>query len=77
MAAGQSRRGSLLEALANVVLGWGVAVLANLAVLPAFGLPVTPGQAAGIGAAFSAISLCRSYVLRRIFERFGKQNGTD
>lgn len=65
---GQTRLGSLVEALVNVGIGWGVAVLANLVVLPWWGLPVSLSQAAGIGAAFSAISVCRSYALRRLFE---------
>lgn len=72
MSEGQTRLGSLVEALANVVLGWLVAVLANLVVLPAFGLPVSLRQAAGIGLAFAAVSVARSYCLRRLFERFGK-----
>ncbi|WP_425537538.1 DUF7220 family protein [Phaeobacter gallaeciensis] len=75
MSKGQGRLGSLAEAALNTVLGWFVAFLANLVVLPLFGLPVTPGKAAGIGVAFAGVSLARSYFLRRIFERFGKRNG--
>jgi hypothetical protein len=67
MPGGQSRLASILEALANIVVGVGVAFIANLMILPAFGLPVSLGQAAGISAAFTAVSLVRSYVLRRIF----------
>ncbi len=65
----QTRRGSALEAAANVAVGYGVAVALNLAVLPLFGLPVTGGQAAGVAAIFTAVSLARSYVLRRLFNR--------
>ena len=72
---GQSKRGSLVEAALNTFLGWFVAFLANLAILPWFGLPVTPGKAAGIGVAFAVVSLVRSYLLRRLFERFGKRHG--
>jgi len=64
---GQARLWSAFEALANVAFGLGVAFCANLIILPAFGLPVDLGQAAGISAAFTAVSLARSYVLRRIF----------
>lgn len=34
-----------------------------------FGLPVNAGQAAGIGLAFTGISIARSYLLRRAFNR--------
>ena len=67
MSSGQSRAGSLLEAGANVLIGWAVAVAANLVVLPTFGLPVTMGQAAGIAVAFAGVSLLRSYAIRRFF----------
>lgn len=65
----QTRTGSLVESLANVAIGYLVAVAANLAFLPAFGYPVTTGDAFGIGLVFTAISLARSYLLRRLFER--------
>ena len=69
MSSGQTRRGSLAEAAANTILGLGVAFVANLLVLPVFGLPVSASKAAGISAVFVAVSLVRSYCLRRLFER--------
>lgn len=69
---GQSRWWSLLEANANVVVGFGVNYVANLTVLPWFGFHVRPGQALGIGLVFTAISLVRSYALRRWFEGVGR-----
>lgn len=65
----QSRTMSLVEAVANVVVGYLVAVAANIVVLPAFGLHASVGAFAAIGGIFTAISLARSYVLRRLFER--------
>ena len=65
----QPRRHSLIEALANVAVGYGINVVANLAVLPLFGLAVSAADAAGIGVVFTGISLARSYVLRRAFNR--------
>ncbi len=64
----QTRRGSLIEAAVNVLIGVGVGFAANLVVLPAFGYPVRAIDAAGMSAAFTAISLVRSYVVRRLFE---------
>ena len=45
----QSRLMSLVEALANVVVGYGVAVLVQIVLFPVFGLDVTFRQNLGIG----------------------------
>jgi uncharacterized membrane protein (DUF485 family) len=63
----QTRLGSLIEALANVVIGFGINWAANLMILPLFGFHVTGAQAFGIGLFFTAISIARSYALRRWF----------
>ena len=63
----QTRLGSLIEALANVVIGFGINWVANMAILPLFGFHVTGAQAFGIGVFFTVISIARSYVLRRWF----------
>jgi hypothetical protein len=65
---GQSRRMSLVEAVANVVVGYAVAVLTQIIVFPLFGLQVSLVDNLAIGVAFTAISLARSFVLRRVFE---------
>ena len=64
----QSRLMSLLEALTNVVVGYGVAVGTQLLVFPLFGLEATLRQSLGIGAVFTLVSLVRGYLLRRAFE---------
>ena len=64
----QSRRMSLVESLANVAVGYGVAVLAQMAVFPLFGMTVSIGDNLLIGLAFTAVSIARSYCLRRVFE---------
>jgi hypothetical protein len=65
----QSRLMSLVEALTNVVVGFGFAVLTQIAIFPIFGLSVSLGQNLNIGAIFTGVSILRSYVLRRLFER--------
>ena len=69
----QTRLGSFAEAWANIAVGFGINFTANLIVLPWFGFKVTPTDAFGIGVVFTAISLARSYVLRRWFNglKFG------
>jgi hypothetical protein len=64
----QSRRQSLIEASANVVVGYALAVLTQIVVFPWFGLRVSLGDNLAIGAMFVMISLLRSYTLRRLFE---------
>ena len=64
----QSRRMSLIEALTNVGVGYGVAVLTQLVVFPLFGIHATSGEHLGIGFLFTITSVARSYALRRAFE---------
>ena len=64
----QSRLMSLVEAMANVVVGYGVAVVTQMLVFPLFGLGATLRQSLGIGAIFTLVSLVRGYLLRRAFE---------
>ena len=64
----QSRVMSLVEAVANVVVGYGVAVVTQILIFPVFGLRTTLAQNLKLGAAFSAVSIARSFALRRLFE---------
>ena len=63
----QSHWHSLLEAHANVAVGFGINYLANLYLLPLWGFEVRASQALGMGVVFTGVSLVRSYVLRRVF----------
>lgn len=65
----QSRRGSALEAVTNVVVGFGINFTANAALFPLFGWAISVEQNLTLGAAYTAISLLRGYVLRRCFNR--------
>jgi len=65
----QTRRQSLLESCANIAIGMGVAFAGQLIVFPALGLDVRLDQNVAITIAFTAISLARSYLLRRLFNR--------
>ena len=63
----QSRLMSALEAFCNILVGYLVAVAANLVVLPLFGYAVSLLDGFAIGLIFTLISLMRSYLLRRLF----------
>lgn len=73
----QSRTMSLVEAVANVVVGFGVALVTQMATFPLFGLQVSVGDNVLIGSLFTAVSVVRSFMLRRLFEsvRARKQSG--
>lgn len=64
----QSRLLSLVEAITNVVVGYAVAVLTQLTVFPLFGIEAALDEHLAIGLVFVAVSLVRSYALRRLFE---------
>jgi len=64
---GQTRRGSIIEAILNVIIGFWISVLANIYLLPLWGFLPSLSQGIEIGIAFTWVSLLRSYVLRRAF----------
>lgn len=64
----QSKLGSLIEAGMNIFIGFGVALLSQIVVFPLVGIHGVPlSTNLEIGAYFTAISLVRSYVIRRWF----------
>jgi hypothetical protein len=64
----QSRIMSLVEAVANVIVGYGVAVATQILIFPIFGLHTTLAQNLKMGAVFTVVSIARSFTLRRLFE---------
>ena len=65
----QSRLQSFIEAWANVLIGYGVALTTQLIVFPLYGMTVSLSQNVQIGIIFTVVSLARSYLLRRWFNR--------
>lgn len=64
----QSRLMSLVEAIANVAVGYGVAVMTQILIFPVFGLHTTLVQNLKMGGIFTIVSIARSFALRRLFE---------
>lgn len=64
----QSRLMSLVESIANVAVGYGVAVVTQILIFPIFGLHTTLAQNLKMGAVFTVVSIARSFALRRVFE---------
>ena len=75
---GQSRFESVIESVANIAVGYGVALLSQLLVFPLFDIHIPFTSNLAIGAWFTVISLVRSYVLRRWFNglKFRRPNAT-
>ena len=64
----QSKRASLTEAALNTLVGYCVAIAAQVVIFPLFGIYIGSVEHAFIGLLFTGVSLTRSYVLRRVFE---------
>lgn len=65
----QSRKGSAVEAAVNMGVGLGVSMIANACVFPLYGFHPSVAENVGITLIYTAISLARSYCLRRLFNR--------
>lgn len=65
----QTRLQSAVESLANVAIGYAVAVASQMLIFPMFGIHVTLADNLLIGGYFTIISIARSYAVRRWFNR--------
>lgn len=65
----QTKKHSLIESIANVAIGYTIALLSQVAIFPQYGIAVDLSANLQIGAWFTIISIARSYTLRRIFNR--------
>lgn len=65
----QSRRQSMIEAIAGTAIGFIVSVLASEVVYPAHGHHFTFAQNVSITLIFTVLSVVRGYLVRRLFNR--------
>lgn len=74
----QTKTGSFVEAWLNVAIGFGVNFAMNLIVFPALGVKgVGPAVAFHAGLIFTVVSVCRSYLVRRLFNHMRAWNAAD
>lgn len=66
----QTKLQSMIEAWANILVGFGLALLAQVIVFPIYGMEVNLWGNVQIGLIFTGISLARSYFLRRAFNKW-------
>lgn len=65
----QSKKHSMMESITNIAIGYGVALASQLLIFPLYDMHLPLSDNIAIGAWFTVISLIRSYVLRRWFNR--------
>jgi hypothetical protein len=63
----QTKIESLVEALINILIGFSINFTANMLLFPLFGWSISFGQNIQLGILYTAISLARSYSIRRWF----------
>ncbi len=69
----QSQKHSVVEAVVNTAVGFAISwAVWVFIVAPLFDIPYHHGQGFAITCIFTVTSLLRSYVLRRIFNRWHK-----
>jgi predicted DNA-binding transcriptional regulator AlpA len=66
---GQSKKGSMAEAWMNIAIGFTINYIANLCIFPLFGFHISLEANFLMGVIYTGISLARSYVLRRWFNK--------
>jgi len=67
----QSRATSLVKSVVSTAVGFAVAFLANMAILPWFGLPISHSANLLLTTIYTAISIARGYALERAYESMG------
>ena len=66
----QSKKHSIMEAIFSSLIGYAIAIVAQIVLFPLFGIHGTPLKAhLGIGACFILISMGKNYIVRRWFDK--------
>ena len=63
----QTRLGSLIETMVNIIIGFSINWTANMLIFPLFGFHISPGANFVMGLIYTVISVVRSYCIRRWF----------
>lgn len=69
----QNKKYSLIESITNTATGFIVSFLIQIIIYPSMGIPVTITQNLTITAVFTVASICRGYIIRRLFNKKIKQ----
>ena len=69
----QSKLDSFIEAWLNVLIGFGVSVLANFVIFPLVGIGASTTQIIAVGVFMTFVSVARSYLVRRWANKYLSQ----
>ena len=69
----QSKLDSFLEAWLNVLIGFGISVLANFVIFPLVGIGASTTQIITVGIFMTFVSVARSYLVRRWANKYLSQ----
>lgn len=69
----QSKLDSFIEAWLNVLIGFGISVLANFVIFPLVGIGASTTQIIAVGIFMTFVSVARSYFLRRWANKYLSQ----
>tara|TARA_R110000744_G_scaffold242005_1_gene359195 strand:+ start:309 stop:533 length:225 start_codon:yes stop_codon:yes gene_type:complete len=70
----QSQKGSLVEAISGTIIGLITSFAIQLTIYPALGITVSIGENLIITAVFFVVSIIRSYLVRRLFNKIFKKD---
>ena len=66
----QSKLDSFIEAWLNVLIGFGISVLANFVIFPLVGIGASTTQIITVGIFMTLVSVARSYFVRRFANKY-------
>ena len=69
----QSKIDSFIEAWLNVLIGFGISVLANFVIFPWVGITASTTQVLLVGLFMTGVSVARSYLVRRWANKYLSQ----
>ena len=72
----QSKKHSIYESVTNVVAGYISAILVQMIIFPIFNINTSVSENMTIALIFTVVSLIRSYVIRRMFNRYTHKIGS-
>ena len=65
----QNKKQSLIESIAQTIIGLGTSIIIQVVLYPILGIPVSFTQNLIITAVFFVVSIVRGYIVRRIFNK--------
>ena len=67
----QTKKMSLIETVSSVIIGFIVALIAQMGIFPILGIEVTFSENLLLGLFFTVVSIIRGYYVRRFFNWLG------